>query len=70
MLRDYSRRRATIRECRRIEALAHEEDAVPEAMQAFIRLADSGARQSVSIADVVNARLDVLSERRPILPSS
>jgi len=65
MLRDYSRRRATIRECRRIEALAHEEDAIPEAMQAFMRLADSGARQSVSIADVVNARLDVLSERRP-----
>lgn len=65
LIRDYSRRRATIRECRRIEALSYDEDSIPEAMQAFMRLADSGAKSSVSIADVVNARLDTLSDKRP-----
>ena len=65
LLRDYSRRRATIAQCRRIEALSYDEDAIPEAMQAFMRLADSGARTSVSIAEIVNSRLDTLTDKRP-----
>lgn len=65
IVRELSRRRATIRECRRIEALAYDDDAIPDAMQAFMRLSDIGTRQSVSIADVVGKRISTLHDKRP-----
>lgn len=65
MVRDLSRRRATIRECRRIEALAYDDDALPEAMQTFMRLSDSGSRSSVLVSDIVSARLATLGDKRP-----
>ena len=65
MVKALSRRRATIAECRRIESIAYEEDAVDDAMQAFMRLTDSGDKQSESIVDLAQNRLDTMRDRRP-----
>lgn len=68
MVKDLSRRRAAIRECVRLTALAYEdssEEVTADALQSFMRLQDTGAKSSTTIGEIVESRLSSLTDKRP-----